>query len=1107
MTATPAPIPGVILPALPPTDIRFSEVEWPQSVTRSRNGRTVRRILAGGPSGGSLELVWENLRDVEAEILLQAWDQVYGTYGITGLPDAALAGMEESLRGYVRQPHPLLTWRFAEPPAMERVKPGRCTVRMRLTAKVAISFDIGGGEVVAPPEPPVEIVSNPMLISTYESVQGSGLNVIQHAGACMGILDNGDSIWIYREMIGRADRFGNWIWLKRNEGADPVPFSSVPKGSIDESNGFIYILSSYINNIYPTLVYMVLDLSTGQIVSTTGLESQPPNAGIGREGYYAKYLPSFNKVIAKSNIGVNGNLVFCVFNATTHVYENIYLAKDVSGSRVQFHCFEEYDEDTIVAIGGVDSPTTELWVCFFDSNLSFVKGVFRYRADVSESANVHLVGQHVYVDEFKGLHITSYYSGPSVFGAEPPCYTRLTSFASGCNVVKVLTLPSPPYPSGAGTRAYHCFVYRYDQDNLLFITDRATAWFMNINTYEITKATSLGRNVGGGYLSVATDYGFSSATVFNANNRLAGWTHRIENPSNQGGYALEFLVSPVDTGSRHLVFGPDGANNNRQRFTELLTFVGDELRQPIERELHIKLDVDIFYFDTNLSSPIVVSATVVQSDYNDAQWFGATPAIQDPVPDPRNFTLAVNTDGSVLTSANWVNLGSGLYNLVSASLTSDGLTLWSWARTANIRYIGLLDATGSWLWLRRLTPDQATAEDTRPGLPSAIDATGERAWCAHIERQGGGTVDIVMRRLNYSDGAVEATRKIDELATGNNNRWGREPIYLAVQNTLYCTRALENNRNPSDTSLPLVYALDPETLESRGALLFTNPDVGNLPAVLDVLPLSDTRVGLVSMTDTNCYLTVASPDLSVLEQTKRYTIAAGTNHSRYIGGKVAEDGQIILAFRGHSANAGSNAQNVHVIRLNGLTAPAALLEVNAAIEYPVESVASSCAGIGIGPDDLVHVIERRGVFTLDIENAAGLYQSRQADGDTALVNMAHRNSIDGEGLRAACATYSTSTGNDARFFASVPLDNGSEYKFVNAAPEYVNIKAYTQYSTDQDLSGFPVVSAIAAPVTADIPVAPYTAHAPVNAAYASQYDLTNAFDPAAWTTVERTLDP
>lgn len=142
-----APRPVSALPVLPeirPTTRGFKMDEWPQSITKSRNGRTVRRVQVSVPAGATTDLVWENITYTQAESLVIALDASYGSYSKLELADATLAGLSNvvgsNLFDLVKEPFPGAVWRAAGPPRVEAVKHGRCTVALPLKTRNDISL-------------------------------------------------------------------------------------------------------------------------------------------------------------------------------------------------------------------------------------------------------------------------------------------------------------------------------------------------------------------------------------------------------------------------------------------------------------------------------------------------------------------------------------------------------------------------------------------------------------------------------------------------------------------------------------------------------------------------------------------------------------------------------------------------------------------------------------------------------------------------------------------------------------------------------------------------------------------------------------------------------
>lgn len=154
------------LPGIVPSARPYTMGEWPQVKMKMRNGRTVRWAKASMSTNEQMELSWENITYAQAESLVRTWDANYGIYGTLTLPPELFAGAElplylAALSGEIittldgvpfvaagtnsggmgdlmAKPFPGTTWRFTGPPQVTAVKAGRCTVRMRISARARI---------------------------------------------------------------------------------------------------------------------------------------------------------------------------------------------------------------------------------------------------------------------------------------------------------------------------------------------------------------------------------------------------------------------------------------------------------------------------------------------------------------------------------------------------------------------------------------------------------------------------------------------------------------------------------------------------------------------------------------------------------------------------------------------------------------------------------------------------------------------------------------------------------------------------------------------------------------------------------------------------------
>lgn len=134
------------LPGIIPSARSCTMGQWPQRRVKMRNGRTVRLPLSSKPSGDSIELEWPNVTYQQAEELCIVWDDNYGTYGQLSqqpnfpLTQELLAGMSSELKQLLTLPITGATWHFIGKPSVESVKPGRCTVRMRIGLRASVTY-------------------------------------------------------------------------------------------------------------------------------------------------------------------------------------------------------------------------------------------------------------------------------------------------------------------------------------------------------------------------------------------------------------------------------------------------------------------------------------------------------------------------------------------------------------------------------------------------------------------------------------------------------------------------------------------------------------------------------------------------------------------------------------------------------------------------------------------------------------------------------------------------------------------------------------------------------------------------------------------------------
>lgn len=121
-------------PTLVPSSRAFDAGNWPIKTFKAQNGAEVRILYGNRRTNMTLSLQYQNVSDANAELFLDHFDEMFGTYstftlgdsisgvrtGWTGNKDALGAGAQGSY------------WRYAEPPSVDSVKPGISNVSIKL---------------------------------------------------------------------------------------------------------------------------------------------------------------------------------------------------------------------------------------------------------------------------------------------------------------------------------------------------------------------------------------------------------------------------------------------------------------------------------------------------------------------------------------------------------------------------------------------------------------------------------------------------------------------------------------------------------------------------------------------------------------------------------------------------------------------------------------------------------------------------------------------------------------------------------------------------------------------------------------------------------------
>lgn len=126
----------VEFPNIVPTGRRYSPGTYPQTEFRAQNGALTVVRFGSQRVDAELELEFANITDENAALLLANYEAVNSKWDyIVFRPEDASAGAGPTLQPYIREIGGSgLRWRYAEPPQVTSVLPGRSTVTCRFIA-------------------------------------------------------------------------------------------------------------------------------------------------------------------------------------------------------------------------------------------------------------------------------------------------------------------------------------------------------------------------------------------------------------------------------------------------------------------------------------------------------------------------------------------------------------------------------------------------------------------------------------------------------------------------------------------------------------------------------------------------------------------------------------------------------------------------------------------------------------------------------------------------------------------------------------------------------------------------------------------------------------
>ena len=120
--------------ALVPSARQYDPGDWPVKTFKAQNGAEVRILYGSKRTGMKLQLKYDNIRDQDAELFLQHFNDRKGTF----LSFHFSVAQPAAKKGWAGDPSVLgaaaagNAWRYAEAPAITNVRPGRSSVTVNL---------------------------------------------------------------------------------------------------------------------------------------------------------------------------------------------------------------------------------------------------------------------------------------------------------------------------------------------------------------------------------------------------------------------------------------------------------------------------------------------------------------------------------------------------------------------------------------------------------------------------------------------------------------------------------------------------------------------------------------------------------------------------------------------------------------------------------------------------------------------------------------------------------------------------------------------------------------------------------------------------------------
>lgn len=134
---------SVNFPAIAPTSRSFVPPKWQSTKIKSQSGVSTTRIWGSKPSDGQLSLTFNNISTDVGALILSAYNEAKGAGDNLLLPSEVFAGESEIMMQWINSNINEMGYKWffdnENPPSMDAVAPGICSMRVNLLAELRLS--------------------------------------------------------------------------------------------------------------------------------------------------------------------------------------------------------------------------------------------------------------------------------------------------------------------------------------------------------------------------------------------------------------------------------------------------------------------------------------------------------------------------------------------------------------------------------------------------------------------------------------------------------------------------------------------------------------------------------------------------------------------------------------------------------------------------------------------------------------------------------------------------------------------------------------------------------------------------------------------------------